>query len=118
MPPAGQKVRRLRGKHVLRLAARDHVPEFVLEKRKRGFFNEAVGTWVGACDGELVNDLLLAPGAAYERVLDRTVVERAVSEWRAGRGHTNLLLALMMLEVWLGDYLPRARASSRVRVAA
>ena len=41
--PAAHKVRRLQGKHVLRLAARDHVPDFVLDKRKRGFFNEAVG---------------------------------------------------------------------------
>ena len=46
--PAEHKVRRLQGKHVLRLAARDLVPDFVLDKRKRGFFNEAVGTWVGA----------------------------------------------------------------------
>jgi asparagine synthase (glutamine-hydrolysing) len=116
--PAAQKVRRLQGKHVLRLAARGEVPEFVLDKRKRGFFNEAVGTWVGAGDGALVDDLLLSRDAAYERVLDRAVVERAVSEWRAGRGHANLLLALMMLEVWLGDYLPRARAAGRVPVAA
>ena len=116
--PSSQKVRRLQGKHVLRLAARDHVPAFVLEKRKRGFFNEAVSAWVGARDGALVDDLLLAPGAAYERVLDRGAVERAVAEWRAGRGPSNLLLALMMLEVWLGGYLPRASATGRVPVAA
>jgi hypothetical protein len=45
-------------------------------------------------------------------------VERAVSEWRGGRGHENLLLALMMLEVWLGEYLPRAQAADRTPVAA
>ena len=41
--PTHHKVRRLQGKHVLRLAARGRVPDFVLKKRKRGFFNEAVG---------------------------------------------------------------------------
>jgi asparagine synthase (glutamine-hydrolysing) len=116
--PAAHKVRRLQGKHVLRLAARDHVPSFVLDKRKRGFFNEAVGSWVGAANGALVDELLLGRDPAYERVLDRGVVERAVSEWRGGRGHENLLLALMMLEVWLGEYLPRAQAGNRMPVAA
>ena len=43
-----------------------------------------------------------------------------MAEWRGGRtGHANLLLALMMLEVWLGEYLParhgaRAGAGGRV----
>src|SRR4029450_3289858 len=55
--PAAHKVRRLQGKHVLRLAAADHVPSFVLDKRKRGFFNEAVGSWVGAEGGALVDEL-------------------------------------------------------------
>ena len=77
--PAAHKVRRLQGKHVLRLAARDHVPEFVLDKRKRGFFNEAVGAWVGADDGALVDELLLGPDPAYAAVLDRGAVERAVA---------------------------------------
>jgi asparagine synthase (glutamine-hydrolysing) len=117
--PSGHKVRRLTGKHVLRLASRELVPPFVLDKRKRGFFNEAVGSWVGAADGALVDELLLRPGAAYERVLDRGAVARAVSEWRAGReGRANLLLALMMLELWLAEYLPRATATASVPVAA
>jgi asparagine synthase (glutamine-hydrolysing) len=111
--PTAHKVRRLQGKHVLRLAARDHVPGFVLEKRKRGFFNEAVGTWIGAAGGALVDRLLLAPEPAYAAVVDRSAVERAVREWRAGRaGNANLLLALVMLELWLSEYLPRATAVS------
>ena len=40
-------------------------PDFVLEKRKRGFFNEAVGAWLGAGGGALVDELLLAPDPAY-----------------------------------------------------
>jgi asparagine synthase (glutamine-hydrolysing) len=110
--PTGHKVRRLQGKHVLREAARPHVPAFVLDKRKRGFFNEAVGTWVGARGGALVDELLLAPDPAYAAVVDPAAVARAVREWRAGRGeHANLLLALVMLELWLGEYLPRAAAA-------
>ena len=117
--PAHHKVRRLQGKHVLRLASREHVPPFVLEKRKRGFFNEAVGTWVGAEGGALVDELLLDPNPAYATVLEPSTVARAVGEWRGGRaGNANLLLGLIMLELWLREYLPRASAGASDRVAA
>jgi asparagine synthase (glutamine-hydrolysing) len=117
--PTSHKVHRLQGKHVLRRASRDLVPPFVLEKRKRGFFNEAVGTWIGAAGGALVDRVLLAPDPAYAAVIDRGAVERAVREWRAGRaGNANLLLALLMLELWLTEYLPRATSAAPVPAAA
>jgi asparagine synthase (glutamine-hydrolysing) len=118
--PGSAKVRRLRGKHVLRLAAAGLVPDFVLTKRKRGFFNEAVGTWLGARDGALVDRLLLDTEARYTSVLDRAGVERTVREWRAGGRHGSLVLALMMLELWLRTYVPRAFEASGAagRVAA
>jgi asparagine synthase (glutamine-hydrolysing) len=117
--PTGHKVRRLQGKHVLRLAAKGRVPDFVLEKRKRGFFNEAVATWMGAEDGALVNRLLLDRDPAYAVVVDPATVRGAVREWRAGRAeHSNLLLGLMMLELWMGEYLPRAMAPAPTRIAA
>jgi asparagine synthase (glutamine-hydrolysing) len=107
--PPEHKVRRLRGKHVLRLAAREQVPDFVLAKRKRGFFNESIASWMTASDDSLVNRLLLAPDPAYAAVIPRPAVERAVGQWRAGRtGNAKLLLALVMLELWLTEYLPRA----------
>jgi asparagine synthase (glutamine-hydrolysing) len=117
--PARHKVHRLKGKHVLRLAAREHVPQFVLEKRKRGFFNEAVGSWVGAEGGALVDELLLDPSPAYAAVVEPSTVARGVAEWRGGRsGNANLLLGLMMLELWLREYLPRANAPASARAAA
>ena len=118
--PAAHKVRRLQGKHVLRVAARGQVPDFVLKKRKRGFFNEAVGTWLGAADGALVDQLLLARDPAYAAVVDPGTVRSAVVEWRAGRAeHSNLLLGLVMLELWISDYLPRAMAdTTSLRAAA
>ncbi len=115
--PASHKVRRLQGKHVLRLAARGQVPDFVLEKRKRGFFNDAVDAWLGADGGAVVESTLLASHPAYTAVLDRAVVERAVSDWRAGRLRRGpLLLSLITLELWLSRYLPRAFAAARAPV--
>jgi asparagine synthase (glutamine-hydrolysing) len=111
--PPEHKVKRLRGKHVLRLAARGHVPDFVLAKRKRGFFNESIASWITAGDDALLNRLLLAPDPAYAQVIPRSAVERTVGQWRAGRtGNAKLLLALVMLELWLTEYLPRAQPAT------
>jgi asparagine synthase (glutamine-hydrolysing) len=117
--PTAHKVRRLQGKHVLRVASRGLVPDFVLDKRKRGFFNEQVGTWIGAAGGALVDQVLLGPDPAYAAVIDRDAVARAVAEWRGGRAeNAKLLLALVMLELWLAEYLPRALAPAPERAAA
>jgi asparagine synthase (glutamine-hydrolysing) len=117
--PTAHKVRRLQGKHVLRRGSQGLVPDFVLDKRKRGFFNEAVGAWLGA--GDVVDRVLLDRDPAYAQVVDPGVVRRAVGEFRAGRGgHAPLLLSLVMLELWLGEYVPRAfaLAGEGERVAA
>jgi asparagine synthase (glutamine-hydrolysing) len=117
--PTDQKVHRLQTKHVLREASRGLVPDFVLAKKKRGFFNEAVGAWVGAAGGKLVDDLLLADDPAYAQVMDQGAVRRAVGELRGGRAdNAKLVLALVMLELWLAEYLPRAMAPAPERVAA
>ena len=117
--PTGHKIRRLETKHVLRHAARPLVPDFVLAKKKRGFFNEAVDTWIGAGDGAILERTLLAADPAYAQVVDPAAVRRAVGEYRGGRrDNAKLLLALVMLELWLGEYLPRAIATTPERVAA
>ena len=117
--PTGQKIHRLQTKHVLREAARPLVPDFVLAKKKRGFFNEQVGAWVGAAGGALVDRVLLGPDPAYAQVIDPLAVRRAVGELRSGRAdNAKLVLALVMLELWLGEYLPRALAPRPERVAA
>jgi asparagine synthase (glutamine-hydrolysing) len=109
--PASAKVNHLKGKHVLRLAARGLVPDFVLSKRKRGFFNESVPAWLSADGGALMHDLLLARAPAIGAVLEIHPVEQALRQFSAGRrGLAPFLLAVVMLELWLGDYLPRAFA--------
>ena len=112
--PPEHKVRRLQGKHVLRaggaragagLRAREAQARLLQRGgRPRGWARDG---------GALVDRLLLAPDPAYAAVLDRAVVEHAVREWRAGRtAPRELLLALIMLELWLGEYLPRAHRAS------
>jgi asparagine synthase (glutamine-hydrolysing) len=109
--PSSLKVKRLTTKHLLKRAARGLVPDRIIDKPKIGFFNAAVGAWFkGQADGA-IPDYLLAPSPAYGELLDRGAVERLVADQRVGRpGADNALLAVLMLEVWLSDFLPRALA--------
>ena len=61
-----------------------------------------------------VQEYLLDDGARYADILDRGEVTRLVSAHAAGRdrGAAPTLLSILMLEVWLRTYLPRARAAA------
>ena len=110
--PDAVKVRGLKTKHVLRIAAKGLVPDFVLEKPKLGFFGGSTRAWLTAGDGALVDRVLLRPDARYAEILDRPVIEQQISEWRAGADdRSEFLLAMVMLEIWLSTYLDRAFAA-------
>lgn len=104
------KVRDLSGKHLLRVAARNLVPDQIIDKKKIGFFNQSVAQWFQTHASKVVSDYLLEPSPAYERFARRTEVEALVRK-RAGGGSPDadgFLLALLMLEIWLTTTVPRA----------
>ena len=106
--PDDLKVRGGETKYVLKRAARGVVPEFLLAKPKIGFFNRAVGTWFAAQANSAIAEYLQGE-SRYEAVLDGSTVDGLVAEHVAGdRTHSNLLLSVLMLEVWLRTFLPRA----------
>lgn len=114
--PASLKVKRLRNKHVLRLAAEGLVPEQVVndkKKKKIGFFHSAVDSWFRAQVAGAVSEFLLEGNPACAEFLDRDELERAVRAHAAGGDaeQTYGLFAILMLEVWLSSYLPRALAA-------
>jgi asparagine synthase (glutamine-hydrolysing) len=114
--PSELKVRRLRTKHLLKEAARGLLPDRAIDKRKLGFFRSSVAGWFDAQASKAVKDHLLDPGARYTEFLDRHVVEQLVRSHREdGRAELGqLLLSILMLEVWLSSYVPRAlRGTSR-----
>jgi asparagine synthase (glutamine-hydrolysing) len=108
--PANLKVRRLETKHVLRHAARGLVPDRIIDKPKIGFFNSAVDEWFRAQTRGAISDYLLGPNPRYSEMIDRTEVERLVKGHASGTdgGNGYALLSILMLEVWLAEYLPRA----------
>jgi asparagine synthase (glutamine-hydrolysing) len=110
--PPSVKVRGTEGKRALRLAARGLVPDFVLEKRKLGFFSESVDHWLAAGAGGMIR-AILAPGARCHEIVDPLAVRGLVESWRVGeRRHGRALVGLVMLELWLSEFLPRAFAAA------
>jgi hypothetical protein len=82
----------------------------VIDKPKIGFFRGAVSSWFQAQAERAIDDYLLAPDPRYAEFIDVEEVRRLVAQHRE-RGDTDLghlLLAVLMLEVWLSTYLPRA----------
>ena len=108
--PDRLKVKRLEGKHLLRVAARDLIPQRIIEKRKIGFFSHAMGAWFREQAGGSVADYLLQPDPAYAEILDRNLVAGLVerAHMSTTRSVNSLLLSVLMLEVWLTTYLPKA----------
>jgi len=111
--PAALKVDgRLRTKSVLKLASRGLVPDRIIDKRKIGFFRDSVDGWLTAQARGAISDYLLGPSPAYAALLDRTEVERLAVARPDGTvsGNPHLVLSILILEIWLSSYLPRALA--------
>ena len=108
--PADLKVRRLRTKHVLKEAARGLVPDRIIDKRKLGFFRYASDGWLRAQMDGAVSEYLLGTSPRTGEFLDRRTLERLIANHRQGTGtdHVHLLIGILLLEIWLSTYLPRA----------
>ena len=60
-----------------------------------------------------MRDYLLAPSPRYAEFLERdTVRSLLASQSDGGSEHNRLLVAILMLEVWLATYVPRALGST------
>jgi asparagine synthase (glutamine-hydrolysing) len=110
--PASLKVHGLTTKHVLREAARGIVPDRIVDKRKIGFFRGAAQGWLRSQLDRAVADHLLAPAPAYSEFLEPAAVRDLVGEAQRTRRRVQLVLAILMLEVWLSTFLPRAVRST------
>jgi len=112
--PGRYKVRRFDTKSVLKHAARGYVPDRIIDKRKIGFFNGAVGNWFSAQTEGALKDYLLEGELASGELLDEREVRRLVRQHVDGSSDVSphLLLAILMLEVWLRTFLPRALAAT------
>ena len=111
--PPQVKVHGRQTKVVLKEAARGLVPDAIVDKPKIGFFRGASDGWLRAQLSGALSDHLLGPEPRYSAFLDRGAVEQLVRRHRAGgRSDVHLLLAILMLELWLSSFLPRATTAA------
>jgi asparagine synthase (glutamine-hydrolysing) len=103
--PAAVKIKGGRLKHLMKEALSDLLPGEILNRQKRGF-GTPMGAWLKS-DLAPVLDRLLSPAVVRSRGLFREgVVTRLVRDHRANRfDGTDILLALMNLEIWSRIYL-------------
>ena len=107
--PSALKVRRLVGEYVLKHAARGIVPDRIIDKKKVGFFADSVDLWFDRQLRGAMGDWLVADDARYAEFVDPSVVRRLADAHLDGsdRSHGQLLLSILMLEVWLQSFLRR-----------
>jgi asparagine synthase (glutamine-hydrolysing) len=108
--PGDLKVRRLQTKHILKRAATGIVPDRIIHKRKLGFLRGSSEAWLAAQLRTAAPEYLLDAAPRYSEFLDRRAVERMLVDHRDGTatGDVHLLISILMLELWLLTYLPRA----------
>ncbi len=96
--PPQEKLRGLRGKHLMRRVSRGHVPDGVIRRKKAGF-NSPVSHWIAGPWKELVHDTLLSRDALpYLR--DGGVRAMLEAHQSGKRDHGYRLFALVMLSLW------------------
>ena len=110
--PTDLKVRGLTTKYLLKRAARGIVPDRIIDKRKVGFFNAAVGAWFRSqADGAISDYLLARARIRGDARAGRRSRNSSPSTCAPDRETRNLACSpILMLEVWLSDFLPRALA--------
>ena len=109
--PPELKVRGKTTKYLLKEMARSVLPKEIIDKRKIGFFPGGPSTrgWLEARADRSLAHYLLDPAAQTAELLDRGTVQNLVnSHAKDGRRASRLLISLLMLEIWLATYLPRA----------
>ena len=86
------------------------IPDSIIDKRKLGFFRRASSAWLDAQLPGAVDQFLLGTTPRCAEFLDRSALERLLAGHRDGTGqeHVHLLISILMLEIWLSTYLPRA----------
>lgn len=84
--------------------------------RSLGPLDPVVDRWLRAHSASLIDRYLRRPDFACGEFIDRVELGRLIDEHaalpRSGRGR--VLLSILMLELWLSTYLPRALGAEPV----
>ena len=104
--PDSRKVRRGNRKELLKRVSRGLVADEIIDKQKRGFFRSALGTWLKAQEGGLLEQTLLDPRTAERGLYREDEVRRLLGV--AGSGDIKAdqrLFCLFLLERWMREWV-------------
>jgi len=108
--PISLKMRRWRGKHLLRRVAADLLPPSVLQKRKQGFAIP-LAEWFRTSLRVMLGDLVSSRAFSERGVFDRNVVERSLKQHAAGDAdHSERLWLVLMFELWARHFMDKQPA--------
>ncbi|HEX3772155.1 MAG TPA: asparagine synthase (glutamine-hydrolyzing) [Polyangiaceae bacterium] len=96
-----------RGKHLLRAAMRGIVPPAVMSRRKRGF-GLPLRRWMKEDLGALTRDVLLDRRARERGLFDPRAVERLIGAMDREHGAPDRVWTLLVLELWLREFIDPA----------
>lgn len=103
--PNSAKVKRIdrnryETKSVLRRFCEGRVPRMIIDRPKRGFPDPA-NVWLAEDLGPWAEDMLVGPGSACGKILDRKAISEVLTEANAGsEGAANRIWSLIVLEHW------------------
>ena len=104
--PDSRKVRRGNRKELLKRVSRGLVADEIIDRPKRGFFRSALGAWLQAQQGGLLEQTLLDPRTRERGLYRGDEVERLLRI--AGGGDIKAdqrLFSLFLLERWLREWV-------------
>ncbi|HEX3042652.1 MAG TPA: asparagine synthase (glutamine-hydrolyzing) [Solirubrobacterales bacterium] len=104
--PDNRKVRRGNRKELLKRVSRGLIDDEIIDKRKRGFFRSALGSWLRAQQGGLLEQTLLDPRTAERGLYRRPEVERLLQASGGGDIKADQrLFCLFLLERWMREWV-------------
>ena len=99
--PDHYRVRGKRTKWILREAAKDIIPDKIIQRKKLGF-KVPIEQWFRTSLSDYLHDLIAAPGACLHEYLDAAVIQKLFKEHLDNRqNHEKILWSLLNMEIWL-----------------
>jgi asparagine synthase (glutamine-hydrolysing) len=103
--PARYSIQGLSGKHILKLAVEDLLPDSVVYRQKMGF-PTPWAYWLAGPQLDDLESMLLEPRTLERGLIERDVVRKLFAEHRAGRrDNGNRIWRLLNLETWQRVFL-------------
>jgi len=110
--PGGLKLRGRKGKHVLKRAFADLVPDEIINRRKKGFALPTASWLRGRLHG-FARELLLSPEARGRGLFEADAVAALLDRHRAGENHGERIWNLVVLETWHREMVDGRAAFAR-----